>query len=99
MKDHTNLSTKAKSILGQYADTVKRFESLIFEIESAKYKDYDKFASDWMYNRMRQGTIKRQISDLLESGQITQANIDLLNAGVYTGLINPNRLSYTAIYE
>lgn len=99
MKNHNNLSDELKSILGWYANYQLSAESIIFDFEQRKYKDYEKLTNDLAYIYRKRDEHKAFITNLFNDGKIEQSTIDLLNEGIFTGLVNHNRLSFTAYYK
>ncbi len=92
MENHNNLTEENKINLGFCASIIKQKAGFIFEFEHSKYKDYDKLAVDIFYCNQRFSEYRDKITDL------PSENLKLFNDGIYTGLINPNRLSYVAYY-
>lgn len=93
MQTHDNLSNEDKVNLGFIASFIKQKKTIIYAFEHNKYKDYDSLANEIFYANQRIKEYRDKINNL------PPENLKLFNEGIYTGLINPNRLSYTAYYE
>ena len=95
MNNHNNLTNEQKSILGFIVSLEKNIESEVFNFEKSQYKDYVRLSHRISFLDKRKKDYIKESENL----DIPIENIKLFNKGVYTGLINPNKISYLAYWE
>lgn len=94
MKNHNNLTDEQKQVLGFIHALNKNIESEIFNFEHSTCKDYEKLSFQITYLVKR----RREYEEQAQALEIPEENVNAFNKGLIKGLINPNRLSYTAYY-
>jgi hypothetical protein len=95
LTNHDNLTNEIKIVLGKVVAEEKNIAREIFNFEHSKYKNYVGLAHIISNCDNR----KQKYLEEARNMEIPIENIELFNKGIYTGLINPNRITYVAYWD